>query len=228
MLIFMKNRTCSVVGCDRPHFAKSYCTMHYCRVKRHGSTDDPRPEGFGEKRNHPLYTRWAQLRSRGVLCEEWKNFWRYIADVGEPPEGIRGMRRLDDGQPYGPTNFRWAEPLAGERKATYHREYNEKHYRRLKDKRLTDQYGIGMDEYDALLKAQGGGCAICHRSESEPTRRGGAKHKHLAVDHCHDTGVVRGLLCTDCNVAIGLLRDSPALCEVAAAYLVKGRKARAA
>jgi hypothetical protein len=65
-----------------------------------------------------------------------------------------------------------------------------------------------------LHKEQDGRCAICNKHESEFTVK-------LGVDHCHTTNKVRGLLCTNCNHAIGQLKDSPELCFRAAEYLVK-------
>ena len=64
----------------------------------------------------------------------------------------------------------------------------------------TTKFGLASSEYDKLLTNQGGACAICG---TEPNGRA------LAVDHNHDTGLVRGLLCHHCNTAIGLLDDSP-------------------
>lgn len=64
------------------------------------------------------------------------------------------------------------------------------------------------------METQGGLCAICRLS---PVGRG--KGDILVVDHCHKRGNVRGLLCGNCNIAIGLLRDDPALVDLAAAYL---------
>jgi hypothetical protein len=71
-------------------------------------------------------------------------------------------------------------------------------------------YGLTVAEYDALLEAQGGGCAICGR----PPGR-----KRLHVDHDHETDAIRGLLCSPCNRAIGLLRDDPEVARRAAEYL---------
>lgn len=67
-----------------------------------------------------------------------------------------------------------------------------------------------------MYDAQGGVCAICHKPETA-TRRG--KLKALAVDHCHDTGLVRGLLCVECNTGIGKLREDTAILRSAIRYL---------
>lgn len=77
---------------------------------------------------------------------------------------------------------------------------------------LAWKYGITHEAYDEMLAAQGGGCALCSHVPSGNERR-------LAVDHCHVTKRVRGLLCGRCNRALGLLRDDPALCCAAAEYL---------
>ena len=82
---------------------------------------------------------------------------------------------------------------------------------------LRYKYGISMAEYDALFAAQGGVCAICGRAEA-----GREGHHNLAVDHCHTSNRVRGLLCHSCNRALGLLQDSSALLDKAAAYLKQG------
>jgi Recombination endonuclease VII len=63
-----------------------------------------------------------------------------------------------------------------------------------------------FQEYDALLKSQNGVCAACGKPE-QSTYKG--KPRMLAVDHCHVTGRVRGLLCGHCNRALGLLRENP-------------------
>ncbi len=64
------------------------------------------------------------------------------------------------------------------------------------------RYGVSPQKYDEIYTSQGGRCALCDRHQTEFNRR-------LAVDHCHKTGKVRGLLCTGCNVAIGRLGDGP-------------------
>jgi len=81
--------------------------------------------------------------------------------------------------------------------------------------RLKSVYGLARGDYAALLYQQDGGCAIC----GCPPRGESHVSKTLHVDHDHDTGLVRGLLCNACNHAIGHLRDDAALCRRAAEYL---------
>lgn len=75
----------------------------------------------------------------------------------------------------------------------------------------SDRYarrGITKEQYDAMLETQLGRCAIC---SGEPSA--------LVIDHDHDTGLVRGLLCHHCNVGIGFLGDDPSRMRLAAAYV---------
>ena len=77
-------------------------------------------------------------------------------------------------------------------------------------KRIHGLYGVTPKRFDEMLQEQAGRCLICE----EPLR-------HPAVDHCHETGKVRGLLCRRCNTAIGGLHDDPALLQRAIEYLTK-------
>jgi hypothetical protein len=85
-----------------------------------------------------------------------------------------------------------------------HQRASRKHY-------LNKLYGLTTEEYDAMLKARDFRCDICGESEQQD--------RSLAVDHCHRTGKVRGLLCQACNTAIGKLRDDPSLIRRAASYV---------
>ena len=81
---------------------------------------------------------------------------------------------------------------------------------------LTKNFGISLDEYNLRLQQQNGLCAICLRPERFVMR--GVVHS-LAVDHCHLTGRVRGLLCRDCNQGLGQFRDNVPNMERAVQYL---------
>lgn len=74
------------------------------------------------------------------------------------------------------------------------------------------RFGLTEDEYDLLVERQGGVCAICGLGPTTDGRR-------LAVDHDHHTGVIRGLLCTNCNVGIGNFGDNLEVLRKAIAYL---------
>lgn len=74
------------------------------------------------------------------------------------------------------------------------------------------RYGISHEQYQALVEQQGGRCAICRRL---PDRK-----RPLHIDHDHDTGAIRGLLCYQCNTAIGLFGDNPAVVASAMLYLL--------
>ena len=82
--------------------------------------------------------------------------------------------------------------------------------------RRQEKYGVSPDQYNSMLEAQGGVCAICRRAE---TQEYNGSVKRLCVDHDHDTGVVRSLLCAGCNVMIGHAGDDPGILVAAAAYL---------
>jgi hypothetical protein len=84
------------------------------------------------------------------------------------------------------------------------------YYRQKKLRAILRKRGSSIEEYDRLFVEQGGVCAICGRPELR---------RRLSVDHCHVAGVVRGLLCSDCNVMIGLARDDVSLLRRAIAYL---------
>lgn len=73
------------------------------------------------------------------------------------------------------------------------------------------KYGLAADDYVVLFVTQGGVCASCGSAPAEG--------KSLCVDHCHITGRVRGLLCTTCNVGLGMFNDDPDRLRAAIAYL---------
>jgi len=81
------------------------------------------------------------------------------------------------------------------------------------------EYGMTPEQYGAMFEACGGLCAICGKPETRTGRTGSILA--LAVDHDHDTGAVRGLLCATCNTAVGLLNDDPQLLAAATAYLMR-------
>lgn len=102
-----------------------------------------------------------------------------------------------------------------EKLAEYERNRPRKPAHIRRDEQLRREYGINRDEYDALVARQDGRCAIC-KEVPEPVH---GKRTGLYVDHCHTTNKVRGLLCQNCNFAIGHMKDDVARLQAAIAYL---------
>jgi hypothetical protein len=92
----------------------------------------------------------------------------------------------------------------------YRREYRKGRKAEDRDAHLRRTFGITQADYEELLAQQGGGCVICGR---RPTK------VSLHVDHDHETGEIRGLLCVGCNNALGQFHDDPMLLERAADYV---------
>lgn len=103
-------------------------------------------------------------------------------------------------------------PWPGPRCATHHRakRFDRRNY--THEKHILENYGLTSEEYWLIYHAQDGKCFVCHRAT-------GARKK-LSVDHCHKTGIVRGLLCSSCNRGVlGHLRDDIAALQRGIDYL---------
>lgn len=87
----------------------------------------------------------------------------------------------------------------------------------MRNSRYKRLFGITLDDYNMMLEQQNYVCKICHCPETATHKN--EKIKELAVDHCHDTGKVRGLLCDRCNHLLGLAKDSKNLLLNAIKYL---------
>jgi len=78
--------------------------------------------------------------------------------------------------------------------------------------RIKKEYGLNKDQYFALVAKHNGRCAVCMEQPES--------NFSLHIDHCHDTGSVRGLLCQQCNQGIGLFKENPSLMQAAINYLL--------
>lgn len=188
---------CSVEGCLNQSFAKGLCPHHY------------------EKAQHPLKTIWKIIRSRnpGGFPEPWAAFEAFLADVGARPSPKHQLRRHNSDVAYSKDNVFWLAPVGYNADAMPHspvagyaREWH-----------LMRKFKITGEQYAALLNAQGGGCGACGGKETHVYPSG--KLKDLSVDHDHDTGEVRGLLCFNCNQGIGRFKNDPNVLRAAADYL---------
>ncbi len=140
--------------------------------------------------------------------------------------GEDGSRRHVDGAGTVTTKARWQQRIAEDpdfrvREKVRRRAYYEANKEELRARRqfeyLQRCYGLTRADYEALLAAQGGVCPLC----------GKRSEKTLCVDHCHETGTIRGLLCRQCNFALGCFTDSQAAMMAALAYLGGSKNDRA-
>ena len=218
--------SCAIEGCSRKAGTRNVCSMHYKRIVYQGRVE--RKNRGGGIRSHPLYSIWAASRQRGVVSEVWEDFNSFVRDVGARPTFEHELHRLDSSKLYGPSNFVWKVPTnltsnVKDGKIIKFPLDSKEYAEARKDRGLKKRYGISLRQYWGILTVQGGGCAICGEKEAFPASLGKrdkvGRQFSLAVDHNHRTGRVRGILCHNCNQALGLMRDNPDIMRAAASYL---------
>jgi hypothetical protein len=94
---------------------------------------------------------------------------------------------------------------------TSHKNWRAINRNRVKSYALKNKYNLSFDDYNKMALAQNGLCLICGKLPSHG--------KPLVVDHNHETGEIRGLLCTYCNLGLGMFKDSKELLTAALEYL---------
>jgi len=226
-----KTTTCHVKDCGKRAISHGLCDKHRKRLERHNHIENTRPEYWGSKEKHPMYYAWCNIKKHAFkddVSQIWlDDFFQFVLDVGERPSKKHKLFRADDSKQYGPDNFVWKESFIqyvdGEDKKTYlaRRAKVDRAIRKEAhhDIELKRNFGLSNNQYIDMLNSQGGKCAICDKPEIAKDR--GGTLRRLAVDHCHDTGKVRGLLCTKCNMILGGVNDSPAILKEAIRYLDK-------
>lgn len=153
------------------------------------------------ERHRELQRRW-QARNRIDLNQ--RNRERYWAD---PEQGRKESRESV-------ARHRARNPEAVKQ---YQKDYYETRPGKKRATNLWAHYRMTPEDYELMLHFQGGGCKIC--GSKDPKMRSPAFH----VDHCHETGKIRGLLCGPCNVGLGAFSDNIGTLEAAIRYLSEAR-----
>lgn len=191
------------------------------------------PAEMAEKRE--AWRKDARLRSlwKRVLRHAdgqtgWASVGAFIKDIGVDLHDRQTIVPLNPDRPIGPGNWKWELSLfyqfdttTPEGRNAYETVVRERNPLRHRAKEFLKRFGLTLEGYYRMHDAQEGVCACCERPET--TKRHG-KLVWLAVDHCHSTGAVRGLLCNNCNQGIGQFKDSAELLRRAAAYLERHAK----
>lgn len=185
-----RDRVCSIDGCQNPACHRGWCRPHYGAWQKRGDPHARVP------RNTQVFTDTHKLC---VECGETK-----------PLEDFRPDRKSRSGRQGRCKPCRRKQVAAWRR--TWTPEQIERARLKYRRRNLRESYGITPEDYDALLQSQAGRC-ICG------TTKPGPRVRHFHVDHDHSDGHIRGLLCQDCNFAIGLAGDHPERLELLAAYL---------
>ncbi len=193
---------CKGKGCPRPPYCRGFCDRHYEQWRRTGKVMSLvfLCEQCGDE--------FSLAKYRRKFCSDdckIKYHNRQRALRPRPP------RTCACGAP---VTTRTAKPVCADckvddRSRPYRREYYLGYTLR--------KHGLTVADYDRMLAAQRGRCAICR---SKDPRGAGRWH----IDHDHVTGQVRGLLCSNCNLALGYLGDDPEIIKAAARYVAKHRQ----
>lgn len=142
------------------------------------------------------------------------------AQIARDPEAFRARMRAY----YAANREKRCERTREDRKKNpeHYRAYdklrNSKDPKRARKNNLKRKFGITIEQYEAMLTAQDGHCATCPTGE-KINKLG--QTVSLAIDHCHKTGVIRGLLCGNCNVSIGMVNDNIDRLKALIAYIEK-------
>lgn len=165
---------------------------------------------------------WRRLMKHNSGFTVWPHFDAFAKWVGGEPKAW-GVMAEDPMKPVGPDNFKWIDkpenkhdrdtPEGRRAYAKVHREARPDMYRGHELKR---QYGMSIADYVKMLTEQNGVCAVCGKPETHVKN---GKLANLAVDHCHNSEKVRGLLCVKCNLMLGYAKDDIAVLESAIQYL---------
>lgn len=211
------------IVCQKPSTARQLCETHYSRWRHHGDAFKvTRPDDWGKRNKHPLNYAWRwTTRVAEGREDRWNDFYAFTEDVGEKPEGNFHLKRLDPQRPFGPDNFFWFERATRPEqtddrkwKALQQRMWRAQNPHKSKAHDLKKHFGMSFEDYADRLVKQNGVCAICYRKD---------KSRSLAVDHCHTTGKIRGLLCAPCNRSLGAFGDSVERLQAAIRYLEASR-----
>lgn len=211
---------CSVDGCQTGVKAAGYCSRHYAQMHLTGSIT-------------PMIARECLLAECDVMFMPKRRDQRYCCgrhaskgwrlEQGKADPQTRNCSEPTCGKPFHTYRAwqRFCSPTCADTFKRTDPELTERHRTKMRTRYHTDptvkvrtrlgRYGLTVEQYEAIFESQESACAICH----SPDPRG----DHWHVDHDHNTGRVRGVLCARCNVGIGHFGEDPERLLAAIHYL---------
>jgi hypothetical protein len=213
--IDMTQRSCAIDACANMATRRGWCNMHYARWLKHG---DPE-KVISKTRGGCSFSTCERFTTAHGLCDA-HNRQRAEGKELTPIQARRSHRERDgQGRKLCSVCLGWLHEAEFGKNGRYADGLSYMCRKCNTDKHRLANYGMTWEQYQELLAAQGGGCAICGRQCTSG--------RLLAVDHDHACcpgqyscgNCVRGLLCGACNHGIGKFEDSPERLETAAVYL---------
>lgn len=212
--------TCAVPVCELKPRCKGLCNAHYARALKNDGDPGTTPINRAVKSRGCLFPDCGNKHGSGGYCAGHALQLKKGKQLTELRRYHDSTARDADGNRFCGTCSAWKQPDQFHRTANTADGLASRCVDCRRGRKLAENFRLSQAEYDRMLTAQGGGCAICGGA----SRNGAA----LSVDHdhacCETKGkscgeCVRGLLCEDCNRAIGMMRDEPARLRAAAEYL---------
>lgn len=148
-------------------------------------------------------------------CQKTKNVRNFHKHKNKPDGLASWCKECANGN-----SRRWAKSNK-ERRARVGQTYYEQNKDKVKAKRIEREYGLSPDEHKRMKKEQNNLCKLCGKPETGINGTSG-EVQELCVDHCHETGKVRGLLCRRCNHLIACLGDTEQSIEKVLEYMKGG------
>lgn len=212
---------CSIDGCNRPAWSRGWCPAHYSRWRTKG---DAGPAGF-------------RRRGDGTERCSFPNCGRPHLSLGfcgghyqQHSEGrtltplriVQDQRARDEvGRKQCRRCLAWLDVENFHRSARSSDGLTGTCRRCQRDHQLKRDFGITLTDYEAVLTAQGGGCAVCGATEGDNGRMLAVDHDHGCCPSSRKTcgDCVRGLLCSECNLQLGRVADDIDRLEALVSYL---------
>lgn len=197
-------------GCERPVWARGWCSTHYSSERKIRKTAEKRaaigPLTCTKCGSSYVPIHYTGHNARCAKCRE--------------PIAPSELTCVTCGKLYVPERYSGRNKFCSRKCKDQERINDGRSSAATRRWLLLNKYGLTTEKYDEIFERQGGACAICGRS-APVGRAARVGARWLNVDHCHDTGEVRGLLCMECNTGIGKLGDSVEMLHRAIAYLTK-------
>lgn len=198
---------CCIKGCVSPVIARGLCETHYAYNRRRGRASSSTS---------------SECSFRGCNLDHFqagfcgKHYDRARKNGGDPRGLILSCAKCGTQIIAGPGQN--AQPNRNNYCSPECRKVGRDEARRKCDfeAHLKRKFNLTKSDYEGMVKDQQGMCAICGEAESS------AYFKRLAVDHCHTSGAIRGLLCRKCNAGIGMMKENVRILLNAVKYLTQG------